>query len=90
MLIIILQIIPLPEKALSIISPSTIRVYKTFADDAFGTWRALSLYPGATIDEIFKVLAYSALFLVIINHYRTKSAGLEKLGRDISGKAALK
>lgn len=72
MLIAVIQIIPLPEKVLSVISPSTIRVYKTFADDAFGTLRTLSLYQGATINEIFKVLAYSAIFLVIINHYRTK------------------
>lgn len=72
-LIAILQIIPLHEKVLSVISLSTIRVYKTFADDAFGTWRTLSLYQGATIDELFKLLAYSAIFLVIINNYRTRA-----------------
>ncbi|MBI5204613.1 MAG: O-antigen ligase family protein [Nitrospirae bacterium] len=72
-LITILQIIPLSEQLLSLISPSSSSVYKTFTNDAAGSWRTISIYPDATRGELFKLLSYAAIFLVIINHYRTRA-----------------
>ncbi|MBI4653448.1 MAG: O-antigen ligase family protein [Nitrospirae bacterium] len=71
-LIAVFQIIPLPDYLLSLLSPSTSRLYKTFAGDMAGTWRTISIYQSATIDDIFKLTAYTVIFLVIINHYKTK------------------
>lgn len=81
-LIAVFQIIPLPDHLLSMLSPSTSRLYKTFAGDTASAWRTISLYQDATIDDIFKLIAYTVIFLVIINHYRTK-AQVNSLARAI-------
>jgi O-antigen ligase len=69
--LVIFQIIPLPEQLLTVISPSTINTYKEFMDNAELRWLTISLYPNATREELFKLLSYTAIFFVIINHYRT-------------------
>ncbi|MDP3014030.1 MAG: O-antigen ligase family protein [Candidatus Subteraquimicrobiales bacterium] len=69
----VLQIVPLPDWLLGLISPSACRIYKTFANDAAGSWRTISIYPDATIQELFKLLSYTSVFFVVINHYRTKA-----------------
>ena len=72
-LIAVFQIVPLPDHLLTVISPSTSRLYKTFVGDMSGAWRSISIYQSATIDDIFKLIAYTVIFLVIINHYKTKT-----------------
>lgn len=68
--LVIFQIIPLPEQLLTVISPSTINTYKEFLDSTESRWLFISLYPNATKEELVKLLAYTAIFFVIINHYR--------------------
>ena len=70
-LVTIAQIVPLPEQLLTVISPSTVRTYKEFMNSTESRWLTISLYPNATREELVKLLSYSALFFVIINHYRT-------------------
>ena len=70
-LVTIVQIVPLPEQLLTVISPATMNTYKGFLDSTESRWLTLSLYPNATREELVKLLSYSALFFVIINHYRT-------------------
>jgi len=66
------QILPLPPKALVWLSPSSAALYDTvFGQGAWG-WRTISVDAGATREELLKLLAYSAVFLVLINHYKTK------------------
>jgi O-antigen ligase len=71
-LLIIFQIVPMPSALLSLLSPATGRLYERFGVQGDASWRTLSIYPGATREELYKLLAYAAVFIVIINHYRTR------------------
>ncbi len=66
------QMLPLPERLLGLISPSALAVYKKFGNYAAGTLHTISVNPYATRQELFKLLAYAAVFYVIVKHYRTK------------------
>ena len=68
----LLQMLPLPEKLLGLISPSSLAVYKKFGNYAAGTLHTISINPYATRQELFNLLAYAAVFYVIVKHYRTK------------------
>jgi O-antigen ligase len=70
--LIILQILPMPPALLSALSPGTGGLYAQFSLPGDDRWRTLSIYPGATTIELYKILAYAAVFIVIINHYRTR------------------
>ncbi len=70
LLLILFQLVPLPLSFLSVLSPSTAALYaKTGLSE---TWRTLSINRGKTAEELHKVLAYFAIFVVIINHHRTR------------------
>lgn len=68
--LMIFHLMPLPEWVLKNISPSTIRIYLTFTDEE--TLKTISLYPGATLDSLIALISYAAVFLVVVNHYRTR------------------
>jgi O-antigen ligase len=68
----LLQMIPLPEKLLGLVSPSAMAVFKKFGNYAAGTLHTISINPYATRQELFNLLAYAAVFYVIVKHYRTK------------------
>lgn len=68
----LLQMLPLPEKLLGLISPSSLAVYKKFGSYATCTLHTISINPYATRQELFNLLAYAAVFYVIVKHYRTK------------------
>jgi O-antigen ligase len=70
--LVLFQMIPLPESFLKLISPASLSTYATFGNDPAGTFRPVSLNPWATRQELFRVLAYAAIFFVIVSHYRTK------------------
>ena len=72
MLLVVLQILPLPPVIIGVFSPSTAAVYEQFNPVRTGAWRTLSICPDATKEELFKLTAYFMLFIVIINHYRTR------------------
>lgn len=69
----VIQIIPLPPRLLGIVSSSTMRVYRAFFDDNGTVWRTISIAPQSTMDELWKLLSYAAVFTVIINHWKTRA-----------------
>ena len=66
------QMVPLPEGVLKLISPVSLSTYATFGNAPAGAYHPISINPDATRRELFRVLAYAAIFFVIISHYRTK------------------
>ena len=69
----LVQIIPMPQAMLGLISPSSLTVYKTFAIDTEPVWRPISIDPQSTIDDIWKLLSYTAVFAVIIDYFKTRA-----------------
>ncbi|MFH1075485.1 MAG: hypothetical protein V1753_01375, partial [Pseudomonadota bacterium] len=57
--IAVIQIIPLPEGLLELISPSSNCIYKTFSNDLPGAWRTISVCPYVTTEELFKLISYT-------------------------------
>ena len=80
----LLQMLPLPEKVLGLISPSAMAVYRKFGRYAASTLHTISINPYATRRELFNLLAYAAVFYVIVKHYRTKEQ-LHSLIKTILG-----
>jgi O-antigen ligase len=70
--LVLFQMIPLPEGLLKLISPASLYTYNTFGNAPTGTFHPVTVHPWATRQELFKVLAYAAIFFVIVSHYRTK------------------
>ena len=70
--LVLFQMVPLPEALLKIISPSSLATYRDFGSYPAGTFHPVSLNPYATRQELFRVLAYAAVFFVIVSHYGTK------------------
>ena len=72
--LIFLQLVPLPGFLVKIFSPATYRLYAEGAADtvsSFPTLLTLSVCPQATEMELFKFLAYAAVFFLIIATIRT-------------------
>lgn len=68
----VIQIIPMPPVMLSVVSSSSLRLYNTFLNDGAALWRPISIDPQSTLDELWKLLSYIAVFIVIINHFKTR------------------
>ena len=71
-LLCLFQMLPLPEALLKVISPSSLATYRDFGNSPGGALHPISLNPDASRQELFRLLAYAAIFFVIVNHYRTK------------------
>jgi hypothetical protein len=71
-LLVLLQLVPMPDSILAALSPATTRLYQQLSLPGDVSWRTISIRPEATWEELYKVLAYAAIFTVIINHYRTR------------------
>ena len=70
--LVLFQLVPLPPSIVKAISPSTALLYdRVFGAEAWD-WRTISVHSGATLEELFKLLAYAAVFFVMINHYKSK------------------
>lgn len=70
--LVVFQVVPLPPDALALASPSTAALYdRVFGQGAWG-WRTLSVFPEATVAELYKLLAYAAVFVVVVSHCRTR------------------
>ena len=72
LLLIVFQILPLPERLMAFLSPSANNMYSAFLGDDVTMSRTISIYSGATREELFKLLSYAAVFIVVVNHFRTK------------------
>ncbi len=70
--VILFQMLPLPALLLNIISPASLETYRQFLNNPEGTFYPVSINPYATRQELLKLLAYAAVFFVIVSHYRTK------------------
>ncbi|MFO7667338.1 MAG: O-antigen ligase family protein [Desulfobacterales bacterium] len=71
--IILFQMLPLPEALLQIISPTALATHRNFGNHATGAFHTVSINPYATRQELFKLLAYAAVFVVVVSHYKTKA-----------------
>ena len=71
--VILLQVIPLPDFMLNIISPNSLATYRDFGNDAAGAFHPISINPYLTRQGLFKLFAYAAVFFVVVNHYKTKA-----------------
>ncbi len=84
-LLVLFQMVPLSPSVIEHISPNTHDLYiQTIpgygvqeadlnASDKISPNRPLSIYSHATKDELFKVLAYVAVFFLIINNIKTRN-----------------
>ena len=67
-LLVAFQLVALPEKWLTRLSPATLQMLPLWAgsDDSLGMWSQISLVPDATREGLVQLLAYAAIFLVTI------------------------
>jgi O-antigen ligase/tetratricopeptide (TPR) repeat protein len=76
-LLIALQLMPLPEASLARLSPETPRMLPLWMQSAgelqIGSWSQLSLMPEATREALVQLMAYAALFLVAVQRLATLS-----------------
>ncbi len=79
--LIIIQLIPLPESVVRFISPNTCNIYaesykaleaSVIAKNPLNTSYSLSLCPNATKDELFKIIGYALIFFLVINNIKSK------------------
>jgi O-antigen ligase len=68
----VVQLLPMPMSLLEVISPGSASIYRIAGDGTSGQWHPISLYPHATLSELLNLLAYSAVFLVVSNHFRSR------------------
>ncbi|MFW6129847.1 MAG: O-antigen ligase family protein [Atribacterota bacterium] len=67
-LLILIQIIPMPKTILKLISPTAYNIYSSVISPIKQwAWNSLSLNSYATYIELLKVISYALLFFVIIN-----------------------
>lgn len=76
LLIAVLEIIPLPVRIISILSPetATLKTSLLFGSDADSSklgWTTLSFYPHQSKEAIRIVLAAASVFFVVVNSYRS-------------------
>lgn len=70
--LVLFQMLPLPDTYLKFLSPATLAVYKQFGIGNSGS-HPLTINPYATRQELLKLLAYAAVFFIVVSHYRTKA-----------------
>jgi O-antigen ligase len=71
--VVLLQICPLPPWLIKLISPATDNLYGVALPDGYeATTRTLSIYPWASSQELFKLLAFIGLFYLVIYHFRDR------------------
>lgn len=75
LLLVVLQLVPLPSKVAALISPQTTAQKAQLLGDLPGADQilsrsTLSFYPAATRRDLYVVLAAAVVFLVVVNNYR--------------------
>lgn len=72
-LVVIVQLLPLPEAIIKVISPQAWNYHQRLIPSGYaGSFLAASINPDATAGEMLKLLAYTGLFLVVIHSIETK------------------
>ena len=69
---VLLQLLPLPDFILRLVSPTALQLYEKFGDRA-ASLHTISINRFATRQELLLLLAYLSVFIVIIGHFRTKN-----------------
>ena len=82
LLYILFQITPLPQEILSAVAPANAAIHRDFGLTGDSSWKTISIHPWATHQELLRVIAYFAVFFVIINHYRDREK-IQRLVRSI-------
>jgi len=71
--IVLFQICPLPAWLIKLVSPSTFNLYgATLSSISGAAARTLSIYPWASTQELYKLLASIGLFYLVIYHFRDR------------------
>ncbi len=68
----VIQILPLPAAVLTTLSPSLGKLSRDILPDSGLIFGSLSIAPGLTMDELFKLLAYAGIFFVAMHHYQER------------------
>ncbi len=71
-ILLVFQLTPLPPAMLNWLSPTTYELYSLFLPDWPNPSPTLSLHPYATRIEVYKFLAYTGLFFLIVNTQQTR------------------
>ncbi len=77
-ILIFLQIIPLPSEIIRIISPKTYNLYTDLSLDS-RSFMTMSLYPYATRIELLKLLSYIGIFILTISAIDTKESAMKAI-----------
>ncbi|MBI4833008.1 MAG: hypothetical protein HY801_15930, partial [Candidatus Lindowbacteria bacterium] len=73
LLLIMAQMVPMPQRALEFFSPTTVLIGRAAANSSTtGGFNTLSLYPRATVGAFLKVTAFVALSAIVTNVFRTE------------------
>lgn len=71
--IVLLQLCPVPSWLIKVVSPSTYNLYIVALSSGYeATVRTLSIYPWASAQEFYKLLAYIGVFYLVIYHFRNR------------------
>lgn len=70
--LVLLQLLPLPDSILLLVSPTSLQLYDKFGGSA-ASLHSISINRFATRQELLLLLAYLSVFFVIIGHFRTKN-----------------
>lgn len=70
--LVLLQLLPLPDFILLLVSPTSLQLYEKFGGSA-ASLHSISINRFATRQELLLLLAYLSVFFVIIGHFRTKN-----------------
>lgn len=71
--IVLFQLCPLPSWFLQAVSPSTYDLYvATLPSGSELGARTISIYPWASAQELYKLLAYIGVFYLVIHHFRDR------------------
>jgi O-antigen ligase len=68
----LLQMLPLPPGLLAVVSPAALAIHRTLGASPAGAARPVSICPGATQRDLLLLLAYAAVFAVVVRHCRTR------------------
>ncbi|MFQ5455317.1 MAG: O-antigen ligase family protein [Nitrospirota bacterium] len=73
-IIVLFQMIPLPHSIMKVISPARYRLYIDNITNYSipNTWQTLTIYTHATKQELIKLICFFSLFLLIINHIKSR------------------
>lgn len=69
----LIQIIPLPPWFVEVVSPEAYRIHTLLGGAAPGAWRTISIAPYATLQELLLLLAYAAVFTVVVAQVRNRA-----------------